>query len=231
MRRWLMHVSGIGTKKTMVYEASKLLEHRYQSEIKASDVAALCHCSSATIYKRFGSLDYLLYVASVGFIEDYMREFKGIQESNKPAFERYLDGWRRFNKYAFRAPDAYVRLFWGKYNYKFADAVGEYLELFPDIIDDSDKNLFYRVFFTNGDLVQRDMILLSIAARQKVISMKEAEFLSITNAVYVESFLRSVIGASDEDKACSEEKCNNLIYKNTKIAYDTYAQLKKRSRI
>lgn len=226
-----MHVSGIGTKKTMVYEASKLLEHRYQNDIKASDIAALCHCSSATIYKRFGSLDYLLYVASVGFIEDYMREFKGIQESTQPPFERYLSGWYRFNKYAFRAPDVYVRLFWGKYNYKFADAVGEYLELFPDIIDDSDKNLFYRVFFTNGDLIQRDMVLLSIAARQKVISLKEAEFLSITNAVYAESFLRKVIGASDEEKSRAEKECNDLIRKNSKIGYDTYALLKRRSRI
>ncbi len=213
-----MHVGGIGTKKTMVYEASKLLEHRFQSEIKVSDVAALCRCSPATIYKRFGSLEYLLYVASIGFVEDYMQEFKGIQESGKPMFERYLDGWVRFNRYAFRSPDVYVRLFWGEHSDKFSDAMAEYMELFPQFAEDNDENLFYRVFFTNGDMRQRDFILLSIAVKQGSLSMREAEFLSITNPVFVESYLRKCRGGTDEEKAQAEEQCNKLIMQNSQIS-------------
>ncbi len=213
-----MHVGGIGTKKTMVYEAAKLLEHRYQSEIKVSDVAALCHCSPATIYKRFGNLEYLLYVASIGFLEDYMQEFKGIQENGKPMFDRYLAGWIRFNKYAFKSPDVYIRLFWGEHSDKFSDAVGEYFELFPQFSEDNDRNLFYRVFFANGDMRQRDLILLSIASKQGALTMKAAEFLSITNPILVESHLRKVVAATDAQKAQAEEECNSLIIHNSQIS-------------
>ncbi len=209
-----VYVNGIDTKRTMVRVANKLLTRKSTEDIKVREVASQCNCSAAAIYRHFDSLEYLLYVSSIGFLEEYMDEFKGIHESSKPTLERYLEGWVLFNRFAFRRPDIYHRLFWGKYNSQFYRAMGEYFELFPQKDAGPSQDFFYQMLFANGNLQQRDSMILTIASAKNVVTAEDAEFLSITNPILVETYLRRNINASDGDRAQGESECNKLIAQN-----------------
>ena len=87
-----VYANGIDTKRSMVRVANKLLARKSAEEIKVREVASQCNRSAAAIYRHFDSLEYLLYVASIGFLESYMDAFREVHESEKPTLERYLDG-------------------------------------------------------------------------------------------------------------------------------------------
>ncbi len=214
-----VYANGIDTKRSMVRVANKLLARKSAEEIKVREVASQCNCSAAAIYRHFDSLEYLLYVASIGFLESYMDAFREVHESEKPTLERYLDGWILFNKCAFRRPDIYHRLFWGKYNSQFYRAMGEYFELFPQKNDVPDQDFFFQMLFANGNLQQRDLMILTIASAKNIINAEDAEFLSTTNPILVETYLRRSIDASDEAREQSEAECNKLITQNLARVY------------
>ncbi len=209
-----VYLNGIDTKRTMVGVANKLLASKTADEIKVREVASKCNCSPAAIYRHFDSLEYLLYVSSIGYLEDYMNEFKQIHESDKPTLERYLSGWVLFNKYAFCRPDIYFRLFWGKYNSNFYRAMSEYFELFPQKDEGPEQDFFYQMLFANGNLQQRDLMILTIASTKNIITAEDAEFLSITNPILVETYLRKNIDSTKDEREKGRKECNNLIAQN-----------------
>ena len=57
-------------------------------------------------------------------------------------------------------------------------------------------------------------MILTIASAKNVVTAEDAEFLSITNPILVETYLRRNINASDGDRAQGESECNKLIAQN-----------------
>ena len=126
-----VYSKGNETKKRFVMLTYHKLCEKKASEITVRDLARENGCSAAALYRHFESLEYLIAVASVRFLDEYMRQYASLLDSDRDLLEIYIEGWELFNHYAFARPDIYYRLFWGTDNGVFGAAFQDYFELFP----------------------------------------------------------------------------------------------------
>ncbi|MGL6201919.1 MAG: TetR/AcrR family transcriptional regulator [Lachnospiraceae bacterium] len=208
-----VYTKGYETKRKFVTLAYEKLLEKNVSEVTVRELASEKGYSAPAIYKHFESLEYLIVIASVKFLDEYMCEYGKLLDSDQDLRKIYIDGWRLFNKYTFARPDIYYRLFWGQYNMNYTDAVQEYYELFP--FSGSKKYpAYYYLTQYNNDIYQRDFLVLRRIANQGLMSEDDAEFLSRSNPLIVKGMLLESMDQKPEERKKLEKECNLLIEKN-----------------
>ena len=221
-----VYSKGIETKKRFIISAYHKLLEQDSSEISVRKLAKENDCSVAALYKHFESLDYLLAVASVRFLDPYMVEYGKLLDSGENLLKIYIEGWELFNRYAFQRPDVYYRLFWGARNSVFENAVQDYFELFP--ITGSEKyTAHYFTLLFNDDMRNRDFIILRRIENMKLISDEEAEYFSWTNPLIVKGLLESAMREDLEKCKELEAVCNRLLRRNMQQPLERITEVRK----
>ena len=204
---------GLESKKQLIMLTYQMLCKQDASTITVRDIAREKGCSAPAIYKYFDSLEYLIVVASVQFLQEYMKKYAQLLDSGKPFPETYLEGWELFNRYAFERPDIFYRLFWGNENENFAEAIVDHFELFP--LEGSKEYLsYYYSLMFNDNIQERDFLVLRRAANYQLMTEEDARYFSITNPLIVKGLLQEAMKQSPEERKASEELCNALLKKN-----------------
>lgn len=204
---------GNETKKNFVLLTYQKLCENDAAQLTVRDLAKANGCSAATLYKYFDSLEYLITVASVRFLDEYMRQYATILDSDRDFSEIYLAVWELFDHYAFARPDIYYRLFWSKENSIFGSAFQDYFEMFP--FKGSEKyTAHYYVILFNENLQERDYMMLRRLENMGHISSEDALFCSYTNPLIAGGLLRECMDKPPEERQKSEELCNSLIRQN-----------------
>ena len=151
------------------------------STLTVRDLSRENNCSVAALYKHFDSLEYLITVASVRFLDEYMREYAKILDDGTDFLKVYLDVWELFNHYAFARPDIYYRLFWGEDNSIFGNAFQDYFELFPFHGSEKYTAHYYTLLF-NENIQERDFMMLRRIESAGQITGEDAWLLAIAPA-------------------------------------------------
>ncbi len=212
-----VYAKGFETKRkfiTLTYE--KLMEHN-ASTITVRDLASDNNCSAPALYRHFESLEYLIAVASIRFMDDYMQEYGKLLDEETDLMKAYIEGWEIFNRYAFARPDIFYRLVWGQYKRDFTAAINEYFELFPFSGSEKYPAYFYTMFFED-DIEVRDFVMLKRASNKQQISEADAIFISKTTNLIVAGMLTRSMDADDAEREKLHEECNWLIRENIKRA-------------
>ena len=81
-----------------------MIKEKGLENLKVRDIAKRVGCTAAALYKHFETMDYLIMVASIRFLDDYMMELMELTESEQNSIEINLAAWKAFNKYAFANP-------------------------------------------------------------------------------------------------------------------------------
>lgn len=215
-----VYSNGIETKQNFILAAYDQLRTADVSQLTVRELTGRLGYSPASLYRHFKSLEYLIVVASVRFLDTYFSEFCALVDGEEEIFLCYLNGWRLFNKHAFARPDIYYRLFWGEYNNQFCNAIQEYFELFP-LSQSQHFPYLYSLFFSNN-IQQRDYMVLQQAARQNLLTEEEALYFSRTNSLIAKGTLLEAISANPEKRRQCEAECNQLIAQNLSRANTLY---------
>ena len=101
------------TKQKFVDVTYYMIKEKALENLKVRDIAKRVGCTAAALYKHFETMDYLIMVASIRFLDDYMMELMELTESEQNSIEINLAAWKAFNKYAFANPPIFIHLFWG----------------------------------------------------------------------------------------------------------------------
>ncbi len=210
-----IYVKGNETKKRIILYTYNKLREQEASTFTARGIAKDCGCSAAALYRHFDSLDYLLVVASIRFLDDYLTEYARILDSGDDILKIYLDGWKLFNSYAFDRPDIYYPLFWGEKNSVFSSAFQDYFELFPFDGSSEYTALYYTLLF-NNDMQERDTVMLRRVENAGYLHGREVEFYSWSNTLIVRGLIQEAIGCSEEERSKKRKLCSWLIVTNMK---------------
>ena len=208
-----VYVKGNETKKKFVILTYNKLCEKKSSEITVRDIAKENGYSAAAIYRHFESFDYLLTVASVRFLDEYMRDFADLLDSDRDFLDIYIGGWDLFNKYAFERPDIYYRLFWGKSNSVFGAAFQDYFELFPFKGSERYTAHYYTLLF-NENMQERDFVMLRRLENMNQMTSEETLYFSYSNPLMVKGLLYDAIDADDEERIRLKELCGKLLRQN-----------------
>lgn len=163
-------------KYVLLNTTFELLKETPPKELTARAIAAKSNYTPTVIYTHFGSLDHLIRVASVRFLEQYIEEMQSILASNEDDFVGLRTMWLCFASKAFCNPEIFLMMFWGINSDQLSDVVFEYYELFPEALHKLD-GLFTTMFFSN-DLHERDFIVVRRAAVSGAFNAKDARMIS-----------------------------------------------------
>lgn len=213
-----VYSKGYETKRRLVLYTHQKLQEQNVSSLTVRDIARENGLSAPALYRHFESLEYLIVVSSVRFLNEYMIGYGALMDRDDDLLNAYIEGWKLFNRYAFERPDIYHRLFWGQYNNRFGDAIQEYFELFPFSGSEKYPAYFYTLFF-NDNIQERDLLILHRISNRKLITEEDAKYYSRTNPLIVAGMLAEVLEESAEERKKAEQECNRLLEKNFERVY------------
>lgn len=208
-----VYSKGNETKKKFILLTYQELQTKNASELTVRDLAKANGCSAAALYRHFDSLEYLITMASIRFLDEYMRQYAKLLDSDRDFLDIYIAGWELFDSYAFERPDIYYRLFWGACNNIFGSAFQEYFELFPFKGSEKYTAHYYSLLF-NENLQERDFMMLRRLENMKRIGSEGALFLSYTNPLIAGGLIEAAMGMDEAGRREQEKLCNRLIRQN-----------------
>ena len=209
----------LSTKQKFVIETNKLLEEKGLEGVRVRDIAERVGCTAAALYKHFDSMDHLIMLSSVRFLDSYVEELIPITRYSPDPLTLDLQAWRCFLQHAFENPPIYLRLFWEhETGISLGDVMAEYTMLFSSHFSDKD-DLAYGYYYTalfEESLQRRDFIWLRRAANEGLMTIEDALFVSKVNDHIVHSALANhqydYVQQAIREAAITE--CRQLIEKN-----------------
>ena len=204
---------GDATKRKFIISACKHLESHDESTLTVRSLSAENGYSVAALYKHFESLDYLLDVASVHFLEDYLDRYADLLDGSKSPLQVYTEGWSLLIECAFKRPEIFYRIFWKTDQETLELAFIDYFKSFP-APDPQMNAVQFSVLITNGDMRERDLMLLRPLVTIGLMNQNNADFLSTTNELIVSGLLWRATMLDAAGRAELQETCARLVMEN-----------------
>lgn len=160
----------IKKKRVMIYfiEATeKLMREDSIDGLSIRKIASEAGYNSATIYNYFSDLEHLILFASVNYLREYTKNLGEKINSNMTTLEKYREVYYTFNYNAFRSPEIFHNMFFGKYSSRLGDVIKIYYELFPENLEGHEE--IVRTLLTGGDMYSRDDPFVKQLVKEKII--------------------------------------------------------------
>lgn len=206
------------TKRIFIETAYNMILEVGAENVNVRELSQRAGFSRAALYKHFESLEYVLVLASIRFLNDYVKEIKDITLSTEDPLKINIDAWKCFNQYAFANPQVFLNLFWGNYNHRLEEALQEYFELYPLGASISAVAMLCCPLFV-GNIEERDYMWMRRAAAEGMIHYDDAAYISRVNCLIVKGMLMEHRDKYRDKKLTEKvvKECNNLIEETIRV--------------
>ena len=166
--------------------------------------------NSATIYNYFHDLEELALFGSVCCLREYVSMLDRELKEDMRAIDQYRTIYRCFNHYAFRSPDIYHNMFFGKYSNKLGAVLHlYYCELFPGELDHFSGRM--RDMLVSGSMWERDRITIDKMVQEGDLRGDKADTtLSLIIALHQNFIYEASLCRDGFDPEEHQEKFNQL---------------------
>ncbi len=219
--------NGERTKKQLIECVYAELLANPVSSLKIRDVAKKSGCAPSSIYQHFSSLDELIAVASIKFMDEYTFAYSKMLSESKDLIDSYLQGWELFCKFAFGRPDIFYHLFWDLNTFDLEEAMVKYYAVFP-LKPPKVYSIQYYLTFLIGDVVERDFVLMRTMASQNLVTLEDARYVSVVTTSIARSLLADCRDAGEQEKQEAAARCMELVRYTLDMALERH-RLKNRS--
>ena len=188
--------------------AEKLLRKEGPAGLSIRKVAAEAGYNSATLYNYFQDLEHLTLFASVRYLREYVALLEKNLTEDMNAFQRYRMIYRCFNTCAFREPEIFHGMFFGRHSGLLGEVLQVYYEqLFPQELDglsgQMKQMLRLGTMYERDSLMMKDLVAEGFVAPEK--AEKTMELMIALHQHYIhEAMIRSAI-SGDFDTAAHQE--------------------------
>ncbi|WP_315120134.1 TetR/AcrR family transcriptional regulator [uncultured Clostridium sp.] len=161
----------IKKQRVMTYfiEATeKLLKEDSIDGLSIRKIASEAGYNSATLYNYFEDLEHLVLFASVRYLREYISTLGQNITPKMNALEKYRTIYSTFNYFAFRSPEIFHNMFFGKYSSKLSQVIYQYYELFPMDLEGHDDTL--KLMLKQGNMYLRDEPVMKELVKEKYVS-------------------------------------------------------------
>ena len=188
--------------------AEGLLRKEGPAGLSIRKVAAEAGYNSATLYNYFQDLEHLTLFASVRYLREYVALLEKNLTEDMNAFQRYRMIYRCFNTCAFREPEIFHGMFFGRHSGLLGEVLQVYYEqLFPQELDglsgQMKQMLRLGTMYERDSLMMKDLVAEGFVAPEK--AEKTMELMIALHQHYIhEAMIRSAI-SGDFDTAAHQE--------------------------
>jgi|GEM_PF-199657 len=180
------------TKQEYIIATHEILKDEGIENLSIRKIAKRVGCDSAVLYRNFESLDYLIILGSISFLEDYVQKLLDIENREMKSIDRAIDSWYVLSHTAFENPPLYYHLLYDCDLNLFEEAIVEYYQLFPVQLIDK-KEMYYGFFFKSlfaGNSYERNFYYFNRAANDNEIARDDVDFLCIACSSIAANMLR-----------------------------------------
>ena len=188
--------------------AEGLLRKEGPGGLSIRKVASEAGYNSATLYNYFQDLEHLTLFASVRYLREYVALLEKNLTEDMNAFQRYRMIYRCFNTCAFREPEIFHGMFFGRHSGLLGEVLQVYYEqLFPQELDglsgQMKQMLRLGTMYERDSLVMKDLVAEGFVASEKAEKTMELMIALHQHSIH-EAMIRSAVG-SDFDAAAHQE--------------------------
>ncbi|MDO4393630.1 MAG: TetR/AcrR family transcriptional regulator [Bacillota bacterium] len=200
--------TNVGRKQKFIKATSDILQKEGREGVNIRRIASEAGCTSAVLYKHFDNLEHLIMLASIQFLEPYMRKMNDMSaDKSLNPIQLNLNLWRSFLHEAFSKREYYELMFISGERFKLKSCVEEYYDIFSEEVDNIDPISAH--ILTSTSIQERELIRLDMAAEQGLITRDNAKMLSqLVEAVFAGRLTQYDESVSPDEAA---EECYELI--------------------
>lgn len=200
-------------KRIMIYfiEATeKLIRLEGVEGVSIRKIAAEAGYNSATLYNYFKDLEHLVLFGSVCYLREYIVTLGKSLKPDMTSIDRYRTIYRCFNKVAFRYPEIFHNMFFGKYSHKLGSVIRVYYqELFPSELEGLSERM--KKMLMEGSMRERDKITMECMIQEGYVIEENADItLELIIALHQNFIYKACLDGEQFDMEEHETKFNHL---------------------
>ena len=154
--------------------AEGLLRKEGPGGLSIRKVASEAGYNSATLYNYFQDLEHLTLFASVRYLREYVALLEKNLTEDMNAFQRYQMIYRSFNTCAFREPEIFHGMFFGRHSGLLGEVLQVYYEqLFPQELDGLSGQM--KQMLRLGTMYERDSLMMKDLVAEGFVAPEKAE--------------------------------------------------------
>lgn len=167
---------GRSKKADLIKSTYTLLSTAAPEDLSIRAIASAAGCTTGAVYRHFDSVDHLMLVASVKFLEDYMVDLNDLLLKDDDPLFQHIEMWRSFGRQAFAHVDAFEMMFWKASEDDLNDAIFSYYQEFPE----SWRKLsgFQVMVFFSSSLKERNLLTLNRCMAEYKLSKSTVEMIN-----------------------------------------------------
>ena len=192
-------------KQGYIRSAYEIIEEEGIKAISIRRLAKKQGCNSASLYRCFQNLEELLLYVGLYYLKEYLDELKKYENAYDSWEEQFFKMWECFAKYSLANPEIFDNLFFGQYNDKLGYIMKDYYKMFPEEINQFDKEL--QIVFLSGKLESRNIMILEKCVEEG-IPADSVELLNHIGMQLYKGYLKDVL---DKEKSNMAIELDNII--------------------
>ncbi|WP_455611516.1 TetR/AcrR family transcriptional regulator [Cloacibacillus porcorum] len=169
----------IKKRRVMTYfieAARQLMSSEGIQALSIRGIAEIAGYNSATLYNYFEDLQHLTLFASMSYLRDYVSALSGKLKPPMNSLERYRLIYETFDYFAFRSPEIFYNMFFGRQRSKLPEVTVQYYTLFPDELKEHSPAV--RKMLLQGDMYLRDKPIVEELVRDGFVKPENAVHLA-----------------------------------------------------
>lgn len=186
-------------KRVMIYfiEATEnLMKEVGINGLSIRKIADAAGYNSATLYNYFENLEHLILFASIRYLKDYIVDLSHRQKPDMTSLELYHVIYECFNHYAFREPEIFHNMFFGKYSNTMEELLHIYYnELFPSELEGLNDTV--KSMLLSSTPMARDRWVMKEMIKDGYVSEEKADFILETIVRVHESYIYDAYKSGD----------------------------------
>lgn len=159
---------------SLIQATEQLLHTEGLMGVTIRKIASAVGCNSATLYSYFHDLDHLLLFASIHYLRDYLLRLSQHITADMDGLARYRMVYECFNYHAFRSPEIFYHMFFGKYSQYMSEVLHVYYgQLFPEELQGLPEDV--RAMVSRGNMIERDQAMMARIVAEGQIAPEHAD--------------------------------------------------------
>ncbi len=174
-------------------------------------------CNSALLYKYFKNVDHLIFLHSIGILQDYAQRLEEEVYSIEDPLERFFGIWRLFAGESFKHPEEYYSLFFTDKSDIFNDSVKLYYEIFDESLSNTPEELMPMLL--ERHIYKRDYIALEVCAKHGYLKWEDLDDINYMIMLMYQGLL---VRARDQLLEYSIEESLERLMKYIRVVIDSF---------
>ena len=200
-------------KRIMVYfiEATrKLIQSEGVDGLSIRKIANEAGYNSATLYNYFHDLEHLTLFGSVCYLRDYVMALSTSLTPEMNSMERFRTIYQCFNDIAFRNPDIFHNMFFGRHSEILGEVLHTYYyELFPEELSGISESM--RRMMVTGSMRERDWVTMQDMVKEGFVAPEKAQLtMELIIAVHQNFIYEAVIHSDSLDMEAHKANFNRM---------------------